>query len=77
MCTYIKNIQIKWREFMAKRKNYITISVPNDTTQEEIKNIRRQFQESEYAKDYILNIIISGYEDHIKNFGAFLAAWTK
>jgi hypothetical protein len=77
MFTYIKNIPIKWREFMAKGKSYITISMPNDTTQEEIKNIRRQFQESEYAKDYVLNIIISGHEDHIKNFGAFLTAWTK
>lgn len=62
---------------MVKRKNYITISVPNGTTQEEIKNIRLQFQASEYAKDYVLNIIISGHEDHIKNFGAFLTAWTK
>lgn len=48
---------------MAKRKSYITISVPNNTTQEEIKNIRRQFQESEYAKDYRLNILVSGNED--------------
>ena len=62
---------------MAKRKSYMTISVPNNTTQEEIKNIRRQFQESEYAKDYELNIIISGHEDHIKNLGAFLVAWNK
>lgn len=62
---------------MRKIKSYITISVPNDTTQEEIKDIRRQFKESEYAKDYVLNIIISGHENHIKNFGAFLAAWNK
>lgn len=62
---------------MTKRKDYITISVPNDTTQEEIKKIRQQFKESEHAKDYILNIIISGHEDHIENIGAFLAAWTK
>ena len=62
---------------MAKGKGYIAISVPNNTTQEEIKNIRHQFQESEYAKDYILNIIISGHEDHIKNLGAFLTAWNK
>jgi hypothetical protein len=62
---------------MAKKKDYITISVPNNITQEEIKKIRQQFKEGEYAKDYILNIIISGYEDHIKNFGAFLMAWIK
>lgn len=62
---------------MAKRKSYITISVPNNTTQEEIKEVRKQFKESEYAKDYILNIIISGHEDHIANFGAFLVSWTK
>ena len=31
----------------------------------------------EKEKDYILNVIISGHEDHIANFGAFLVAWTK
>lgn len=56
-------------------KGYITISVPNNTTYEDIKEIRKQFKESEYAKQYRLNIIISGCTDTVENFGAFLAAW--
>jgi hypothetical protein len=63
MFTYIKNIPIKWREFIAKGKGYITISVPNNTTQEDIKKIRYEFSQSEYAKDYKLNILVSGNED--------------
>ena len=47
-------------------KRIITIGVGNDTTQEEIKEIRKQFKESEYYKDYRLVIIVSGKDD-IKN----------
>ena len=44
-------------------KKIITISIEKDITQDEIKEIRKQFKESEYYKDYRLNIIISGNED--------------
>lgn len=59
------------------KKTSITISVPNNTTQEEIKEIRQLFKESQYSKDHMLNIIVSGHEDHIENLGAFLMAWIK
>lgn len=59
------------------KKQFVTISVPNNTTQEEIQEIRQKFKESNYAKDYILNIIISGREDHIENFSTFLLSWIK
>lgn len=56
-------------------KGTITISVPNGTTQEELKKIRQQFNHGKYAKDYRLNIIVSGAGDHVENLGAFLKAW--
>lgn len=58
-------------------KGNITISVPNDTTSEEIKNIRQEFNKNELSKEYRLNIIISGLAEPIANFGAFLASYTK
>lgn len=58
-------------------KGNITISVPNDTTSEEIKNIRKEFNESDLSKDYRLNIIISGCAEPISNLGAFLASYVK
>ena len=65
----------KWREFMTEKKGTITISVPNETTTKQIKEIREQFKQSEDAKNYRLNIIISGTADPIENLGAFLKAW--
>lgn len=44
-------------------KGYITISVPNNTTKEEIEEIRKQFKENKYNQEYRLNILISGTED--------------
>ena len=58
-------------------KGNITISVPNNITTEELKNIRQEFKNSELSKDYRLNIIISGCADPISNLGAFLASYTK
>ena len=58
-------------------KNNITISVPGDITEEEIKNMRKEFKESELSKDYRLNIIVSGCADTVSNLGAFLAAYVK
>lgn len=58
-------------------KSSITISVPNNTTAEEIKNIRQEFNASELSKEYRLNIIISGCADPISNLGAFLASYVK
>lgn len=45
---------------MKLDKSIITISVNN---KEDIKKIRYEFSQSEYAKDYKLNILISGNED--------------
>ena len=56
-------------------KGNITISVPNNTTQEEIKKIRQEFNESELSKEYRLNIIISGCAEPIENLGAFLESY--
>ena len=58
-------------------KSNITISVPNDITTDEIKNIRQEFSKSEISKDYRLNIIISGHMEPISNLGAFLASYVK
>jgi hypothetical protein len=59
------------------KKSNITISVPNDTTAEDIKNIRQEFNKSELSKEYKLNIIISGCAEPISNLGAFLASYAK
>lgn len=59
------------------KKGNITISVPNDTTVEEIKNIRQKFNKSELSKEYRLNIIISGYAEPIFNLGTFLASYAQ
>lgn len=45
------------------KKQSITISAPNDITKEEIKEIRKLFQDDELSKSYRLNILISGEED--------------
>ena len=58
-------------------KNRITISVPGDITEEEIKSMRKEFNECELSKDYRLNIIISGCSDAVSNLGAVLAAYVK
>lgn len=62
---------------MMNKKGSITISVPNNTTEEEIKHIRQEFNKSDMSKEYRLNIIISGSREPISNFGAFLSAYTK
>ena len=58
-------------------KGNITISVPNNIKKEELKTMRQEFNQSEMAKDYRLNIIISGYAEPISNLGAFLASYAK
>ena len=60
-----------------REKDSITISVPSDITEEEIKNIRTEFKESALSKNYRLNIIISGRAEPTVNLGAFLAAYVK
>ena len=44
-------------------KRTITIYVDNNTTPNEIKDIRNEFKKNEYYKNYQLNIIISGNND--------------
>ena len=58
-------------------KGSITISIPNNTTIEEIKKIRQEFNESKFSKEYRLNIIVSGHDEPISNLGAFLASYVK
>lgn len=55
-------------------KGTITISVE---TSEEANKIREEFKNSEYHKDYKLNILISGDEDMKKNLSDFLSARLK
>lgn len=62
---------------MMNKKGNITISVPNNTTEEDIKHIRQEFNKSDMSKKYRLNIIISGYAEPISNLGTFLASYTK
>ena len=44
------------------KKQSITISVPNNTTRDEIKEMRQLFSE-QYGAEYKLNILISGNQD--------------
>lgn len=44
------------------KKQSITISVPNNITKEEIKEIRQLFKE-QYGTEYRLNLLISGNKD--------------
>jgi hypothetical protein len=44
------------------KKQSITISVPNNITQDEIKEIRQLFNE-QHGSEYKLNILISGNQD--------------
>ena len=62
---------------MMNKKGSITISVPNNTTEEDIKHIRQEFNKSDMSKEYRLNIIISGFQEPISNLGAFLASYVK
>ena len=62
---------------MIYKKGNITISVPNNTTVEEIKKIRKEFNENELSKEYKLNIVISGCAEPIANLGAFLVSYVK
>jgi hypothetical protein len=59
------------------KKGNVTISVPSNTTEEDIKHIRQEFSKTEMSKEYKLNIIISGYAEPIANLGAFLASYVK
>lgn len=52
-------------------KGTITISVD---TIEKANEIREKFKNSNYYKDYKLNILISGNEDMKKNLSKFLSA---
>ena len=58
-------------------KGNITISIPSNTTTEEIKKIRQEFNKSKFSKEYRLNIIVSGHDEPISNLGAFLASYVK
>ena len=58
-------------------KRIITINIEKNITQDEIKEIRKQFKESEYYKDYTLNIIVSGEEDIKDNLKDFLLSKIK
>lgn len=52
-------------------KGIVTISVHKDITQEEIKEIRRIFNEDKQYEDYRLNIIVSGsgkFKENLKDF---------
>ena len=62
---------------MTEEKGSITISVPSNTTLDEIKNIRQQFKKSKYSNEYKLNILISGTENTVENLGSLLVAYAK
>lgn len=55
-------------------KGSITISVPNNITICDLKEIRQQFKKEKYSKEYKLNIVVSGSEDIKTNLSAFLTA---
>ena len=44
------------------KKQSITISVPHNITQDDIKEIRNIFKE-QYGREYKLNILVSGNQD--------------
>ena len=54
-------------------KGIITITVDKDTTEEEIKNIRENFNK----EDYRLVILVSGKDDMKLSLSRFLAARLK
>ena len=54
------------------KKQSITISVPNNITQEEIKEIRQLFKNNLKYKEFRLNIIVSGYHNFQQNLTEFL-----
>ena len=58
-------------------KGSVTISVPNTTTQEELSYIRQKFKQSEYYKNYKINIIICGRDNMTKNLSSVLIAKLK
>lgn len=55
-------------------KGIITISA---ASKEEAHKIREEFKNSEYVKDYKLNILICGNEDMKINLSKFLSARLK
>ena len=58
-------------------KRIVTIYVNNNTTQNEITDIRNEFKKSEYYKKYRLNIIVSGNSDMKKTLEKFLLSIIK
>lgn len=62
---------------MTNKIGNITISVPNNTTEEDIKEIRKEYNKSELSKKYRLSIIINGDNDPVSNLGSFLSAYVK
>ena len=58
-------------------KRIITIYVDNNTTQNEIADIRNEFKKSEYYTNYHLNIIVSGNSDIKKTLEKFLLSTIK
>ena len=58
-------------------KRIITIYVDNNTTQNEITDIRNEFKKSEYYKNYCLNVIVSGNGDIKKTLEKFLLSTIK
>lgn len=54
------------------KKQSITISVPSNTTKEEIKEIRQLFQNDELSKSYKLHILVSGEAEMKSILGDFL-----
>ena len=62
---------------MTKKNGNITISVPSNTTEEDIKEIRKEYNKSELSKQYRLSIIISGHDEPTNNLGTFLSAYVK
>lgn len=58
-------------------KQVITISVNNDTTEEEINEIRQIFRQSDKYKNHTLNIIICGHDNFKQNIKDFIKAGIK
>ena len=54
------------------KKTSITISIPNNVTQEEIMEIRQLFNANPLSKEYRLNILVSGKDDMKDTLGNFL-----
>jgi protein involved in ribonucleotide reduction len=58
-------------------RTYITITVANNTTKEEMNEIRQLLKKDNKYKDYTLNIIVSGNENFQNNLYNFIKAGIK